>query len=443
MQRREFALGIAALGAAGLAPAQAPAAPPRVNGARLRRRLERLSEFGRPVGGGFADGVSRTGFSEALVAARDWLAGELRGFGLQPRVDAAGNLIALRPGTAGGLAPILFGSHIDSVKGGGNFDGDVGSMGAVEVLETLQENNIATRRPLELVIWAAEESNYGSGLHGSRMAAGQVEPGEWERVQDGVTKAVALRRIGGDRDRIAEARRAPGSFLAYLELHVEQGGKLDRAGIPIGVVEGIVTIDDYDVTVKGFANHAGTTPMAERKDALLAASHVVQAVRAIATGEPGAQVGTVGQLAVSPNAPNVVPGLVTMTVEFRDLSGEKVARLGEALRRRCAEIARDTATEIEVAFTSRHEGAQAHPQIQAAIEATAERLGLRHMRLPSGAGHDAQMMARLGPIGMIFVPSVAGISHSPRELSRFEDCARGADVLLGTLLELDARDRIG
>jgi N-carbamoyl-L-amino-acid hydrolase len=413
-----------------------------VNADRLRRRLEDLSVFGRPTGGTFADGVSRTGFSEADVAGRAYVLGQMRDVGLAPRVDPAGNIRGLRAGTAADLKPILFGSHVDSVRGGGNFDGDVGSMGAIEVVATLEEKGVRTRHPLEVVIWAAEESNYGSGLHGSRMAVGQLEPGEWDRVQDGVRKADALRRIGGDPDRVGEARRAPGSFHAYLELHIEQGGKLDRAGIPIGVVEGIVTIDDYDVTVRGFANHAGTTPMAERRDALVAASRIVLAVREIATAEPGAQVGTVGQLSVSPGAPNVVPGLVRLTVEFRDLSAETVTRLGRALKERAAAVAKETSTEIEVELSSRHEGARANPVLQAAIERAATRRGLRHLRLPSGAGHDAQMMARLGPMGMIFVPSAGGISHSPRESSRWEDCAQGADVLLGTIHELDAVDRI-
>ena len=442
MRRRDFLGSLAASGAARGLAATTSAPPPRVNAARLRRRLEDLSVFGRPAGGTFADGVSRTGFSEADIAARASVLEEMRRLGLSPRVDPAGNIRGLRAGTQANLKPILFGSHIDSVRGGGNFDGDVGSMGALEVLATLGENDVRTRHPLELVIWAAEESNYGSGLHGSRMAVGQVETGEWDRVQDGVRKGEALRRIGGDPDRIAEARREPGSFHAYLELHIEQGGKLDRALVPIGVVEGIVTIDDYDVTVSGFANHAGTTPMPDRRDALVAASRLVLAVREIATAEPGAQVGTVGQLSVSPGAPNVVPGRVQMTVEFRDLSGEKVTRLGGALKERAAAIAKETATGIEIALSSRHEGARANPAVQGAIERAAVRRGLRSLRLPSGAGHDAQMMARLGPMGMIFVPSVAGISHSPRELSRWEDCAQGADVLLGTILELDGMDRI-
>jgi N-carbamoyl-L-amino-acid hydrolase len=311
-------------------------------------------------------------------------------------------------------------------------------MSSLEVMATLIERKVATRHPLEYVVWAAEESNYGSGLHGSRMAAGLIEGDEFDRVQNGISKREAMKKLGGDAARIAEARRAPGSFHAYLELHIEQGGKLDRAGIPIGVVEGIVTIDDFDVHVRGFANHAGTTPMAERRDALVAASQVVLAVQQIANSEAGAQVGTVGQMTVKPNAPNVVPGDVELTVEFRDLDGAKVKRLGEALKQRCAEIAKVTNTEVEVTFTSRHEGARATASIQTAIEKAAASLSLKTMRLPSGAGHDAQAIATLGPMGMIFVPSVSGISHSPRELSRWNEIAQGADVLMATILELDA-----
>lgn len=443
MDRRQFSEGLVllALSASRLGAAQSVPGP-RVNAVRLRKRLEDLSVFGRPAGGTFADGVSRTGFSDADLAARAWLLKEMGAAGLEPKIDTAGNISAVRAGSVPDLKPILFGSHIDSVRGGGNFDGDVGSMSSLEVMATLIENNVRTRHPLEYVVWAAEESNYGSGLHGSRMAAGLIEGDEFDRVQNGVSKRDAMKKIGGDASRIAEARRAPGSFLAYLELHIEQGGKLDQAHIPIGIVEGIVTIDDYDVHVKGFANHAGTTPMAERRDALVAASQIVLAVQQIANSEAGAQVGTVGQLAVRPNAPNVVPGDVMMTVEFRDLDGARVARLGAALKQRCAEIAKTTRTDIEVAFTSRHEGARATPKVQSIIENAAVRLNLQTMRLPSGAGHDAQAMATLGPMGMIFVPSVNGVSHSPRELSGWNEIAQGADVLMATILDLDRLDRL-
>ena len=442
MNRRQFTQGLAALALARPTSTLAQASPLRVNPERLRKRLEDLSVFGRPAGGAFADGVSRIGFSDADVAARAWLHKEMRSIGLEPRVDAAGNISALRPGSVAGLKPILFGSHIDSVRGGGNFDGDVGSMSSLEVMTTLIEKGVTTRHPLEYVVWAAEESNYGSGLHGSRMAAGLIEGDEFDRVQGGVSKREAMKKVGGDASRVAEARRAPGSFHAYLELHIEQGGKLDRAGIPIGVVEGIVSIDDYDVHVRGFANHAGTTPMAERRDALVAASLIVTAVNDIAISEPGAQVGTVGQMSIKPNAPNVVPGDVEMTVEFRDLDSAKVSRLGAALKQRCAEIAKTTHTEVEVIFTSRHEGARATPEVQAAIEKAASALKLKTMRLPSGAGHDAQAIATLGPMGMIFVPSVSGISHSPKELSRWPEIAQGADVLMSAILELDTLERV-
>ena len=410
-----------------------------MNSERLQKRLEALSAFGRPAGGAFADGVTRLGYSDADVAARAWAMNQMRAAGLDPRTDPAGNILARRAGADAALPPILFGSHIDSVPSGGNFDGDVGSMSSIEVAHTLQEARKTTRHPLEVVIWANEEGvAYGNGLDGSRGAAGKLLPDELEEVWNGVPKADAIRKIGGDPERIAEARRQPGSFHCYLELHIEQGGTLDKAGIPIGIVEGIVAIDRYDVEVRGFANHAGTTPMPERKDALLAASELALVVNGIVRSEPGRQVGTVGQLFVEPNAPNVIPGRVRLSVELRDLAAEKIARLAETIRDDARAIAARTRTAIEMKLASHHEAALATPAVQRTIEQAADSLGLRHTRLPSGAGHDAQMMARLGPMGMIFVPSVAGISHSPRELSRWEQIAQGADVLLHTILALDA-----
>jgi N-carbamoyl-L-amino-acid hydrolase len=410
----------------------------RTDAARLRESLEGLSVFGRPQSGTFADGVSRIGYSDADLAGRAYTMDLMRAAGLEPRVDPAGNIRARRKGADDALPPILFGSHIDSVPGGGNFDGDVGSLAAIEAVRTLNQRGTSTRHPLEVVIWANEEGvAYGNGLDGSRAAAGQLQPGELDQVWNGVRKADALRKIGGDPERISEARRAPGSFHCYLELHIEQGGTLDKAAIPIGVVEGIVTIDRYDAVIRGFANHAGTTPMPERRDALIAASELTLAVREIVTRDPGRQVGTVGELHVSPNAPNVIPGTVRHSIELRDLSSEKITRLARAIEARAQEIAARTRTGIEIRPTSHHESALATPAVQQAIEGAASRLGLRFTHLPSGAGHDAQMMARLGPMGMIFVPSMGGISHSPREFTRWEDCTRGADALLHTVLSVD------
>jgi N-carbamoyl-L-amino-acid hydrolase len=247
--------------------------------------------------------------------------------------------------------------------------------------------------------------------------------------------ADAIRKIGGAPEKVVDARLAKGAFDSYIELHIEQGGTLDEAGIPIGVVDGIVAIDRYDVEIRGFANHAGTTPMPQRHDALLAASHLTIAVNEIVRRDPGRQVGTVGQLNVTPNAPNVVPGLVRLTVELRDLSSQKIAKLAEEIRGRAQQIAGQTQTEIAMRPQAHHDEALASPDVQRTIEAAAGKLELQFRHLPSGAGHDAQMMATLGPMGMIFVPSVGGISHSPKELSRWEDCARGADVLLQAVLE--------
>ncbi|MFB3853094.1 MAG: Zn-dependent hydrolase [Vicinamibacterales bacterium] len=413
-------------------------AAPAVDADRLRRRIEDLSVFGRPVGGTFDDGVSRVGYSDADIAGRRYVRDLMEKAGLSVRVDEAGNMVGRRPGSNGSLPAILFGSHIDSVPGGGNFDGALGTLAAIEVVEALGASGTVTRHPLEVVVWANEEGvAFGNGLCGSRAATGHLEEGELEHVWNGMTKAEAIRRIGGDPSRIGDARRRPGSIHCYLELHVEQGGVLDRAGVPIGVVEGIVSIDRYEAVIEGRANHAGTTPMAERHDALVAAAQLTLAVREIVTAEPGRQVGTVGKLDVTPNAPNVIPGVVRHTIELRDLSPGKIAALARRIEGRARAIAMDTGTKIAVTMTSHHEAALADPRIQAAIEQAAADSGLRSMRLPSGAGHDAQMLARIAPMGMIFVPSIGGVSHSPAERTSWEHCAWGAATLLGTVVAMD------
>jgi N-carbamoyl-L-amino-acid hydrolase len=306
-------------------------------------------------------------------------------------------------------------------------------MAAIEVMHTLKDHKVITRHPLRTVIWQNEEG----GLEGSRAALG--DPLDFERQYNGIRLADGIRKIGGDPAKIEDARMAPGSFCCYLELHIEQGGNLDKAGIPIGIVEGIVSIDDYDVEIHGFANHAGTTPMAERRNALLAAAKLIEGVQQIVTQMPGRQVGTVGRLTVYPNAPNVVPGMVKHSIELRDLSAEKIARLGEEIQEQARQIAHETNTEITIRKIGNDPAAMATPEIQSQIEQAAASLGLKSMRLPSGAGHDAQMMAKLGPMGMIFVPSVDGVSHSPKELTHWSDCANGANVLLQTILRMDNR----
>ncbi|OFW20664.1 MAG: hypothetical protein A3G21_22075 [Acidobacteria bacterium RIFCSPLOWO2_12_FULL_66_21] len=414
------------------------AAPPRIDADRLRREIEALSAFGRPDGGTFADGVSRVAYSDADIAGRRYVMDLMREIGLTPRIDPAGNIFASRPGEDAGLRPILFGSHVDSVPQGGNFDGDLGSLSAIEAIRALRVANLITRHPLELVVWAHEEGGtFPNGLNGSRAVAGQLVAGELDQIYKGLRKRDGIRHIGGDPDRIEGARRQRGSFHAYVELHIEQGGTLDKQGIPIGIVEGIVSISRFQATVTGFANHAGTTVMADRQDALLAASELVVAVHEEVTRLPGRQVGTVGRLDVTPNAANVVPGQAILIIELRDLSEARLTAIGDAIRGRAKAIAAATRTTIDIVATGHYGPALATPSVQEAIERAAGGLGLAHVRLPSGAGHDAQMAATLGPMGMIFVPSVGGVSHSPKELTTWEHCARGADVLLQTVLELD------
>lgn len=445
VNRRTFLGGVAsasvgALAGGPFASTRASAAQDlRVDGRVLQQRLEALSVFGRPDQGAFADGVSRVAYSDADQAGRTYFMGLMRAAGVEPRIDPAGNIFGRVSGQDDSRPPIVFGSHIDSVPRGGNFDGDLGSLAALGALESLAAAGIRTRHPLEMVVWAAEEGvAFGRGLAGSRIVAGDIQPGDLAKVWNGFTREEGIRRLGGAPERIMDAVRPKGAHHAYLELHIEQGGKLDASGTPVGVVEGIVSIQRHRVVITGMANHAGTTPMAIRQDAMIAASHLTLAVRDIVTAMPGPQVGTVGHLEVSPNAANVIPGTVVATVELRDLSPAKLVTLAEQIRARAGQIALDTKTTIELSPLGGNPPALASTEMQEAVEHAANRLGLESTRMPSGAGHDAQMMAQLSPMGMIFVPSIGGVSHSPRELTRWEDCANGANVLLGAVLAIDA-----
>jgi len=413
-------------------------AHPTVSSKRLRERLEALSVFGRPEGGTFGDGVSRVAYSDADIQGRSYVMRLFREIRLAARIDQAGNIIGRREGADAAARPIVCGSHIDSVPNGGNFDGALGVMAAIEALQAIAEAGVTTRHPIEVVAWSREEGvAFGHGLFGSRAAVGEPVADELGQLWNGMTMAEAIKRIGGDPVHITQARRAPGSIHCYLELHVEQGGILDKAHIPIGIVEGIVASDRSQVVIRGVANHAGTTPMADRHDALVAAAHLTLAVQSVVTAAPGRQVGTVGKLDVTPNAPGVIPGVVRMTIQLNDLSGDKVHRLSDEVKARASEIASATRTDVEFISIGYHAAAATDPAIQEVIVDVSAAVGLKTTRLPSGAGHDAQMMARLGPMAMIFVPSIGGISHSPQELTTWDDCSRGATVLLETILKLD------
>ncbi|MFQ6046542.1 MAG: Zn-dependent hydrolase [Gemmatimonadales bacterium] len=403
----------------------------RVNGERLNRLMREQAEFGKTAAGG----VSRLAYSKEDLAVRAYVMDQMRQAGLQVTIDAGGNILGRRDGTDESLPPILFGSHVDSVPDGGAYDGNVGSFSALEVAWTISERGIATRHPIEVVVFQNEEG----GLYGSEAMAGSITPEELAGVSlSGKTIAEGIEILGGDPTNLEAARRGKGDIAAYLELHIEQGGLLEAAGIQIGVVEGIVGISQWDVTVEGFANHAGTTPMDQRKDALLAAARFIQAVNRVVTGVPGRQVGTVGQIEVWPGAPNVIPGRVELSLELRDLDRSKIAALYETIHAEGERIAQASGTRF--AFVDRRLGIVPQPTdetVRRVIDRAADELGLSHQRMPSGAGHDAQSLAPIAPIGMIFIPSAGGISHSPREFSRPEDIVNGANVLLNAVLALD------
>lgn len=412
----------------------APSDRLRADPGRMESRIRALSRFGRNADGG----VDRIAYSQADIQGRGYIKGLMEGAGLAVRVDTAGNIIGRREGAEPQLPVILFGSHIDSVPGGGNYDGDVGVLGAIEVIEVLNGAGRKTRHPLEVIVFTDEEG----GLTGSRALIGDLGASALEVVgHTGMTVREGIRAVGGDPDRLEEARRDPEELRAFLELHIEQGAVLDEAGIDIGVVEGIVGIEWYELTITGMANHAGTTPMKGRRDALLAASHMVIGVNRIALERPGRHVATVGRLSVEPGAPNVIPGRVVMSLEVRDLDSEVIRQLYNEAVALSGEVASQTGTEV----SWKHLDVSADPAptdkaMRDIIEAAARELGLSTRRMPSGAGHDAQDLARITPTGMIFVPSRGGISHSPEEYTSPEDMAHGATVLLQAILKIDAND---
>ena len=398
---------------------------------RMEQRIKELSQYGANADGG----VDRIAFSEADLAGRAYIMGLMREVGLSVRLDTAGNIIGRREGSEPNLPPILFGSHIDSVPGGGNYDGDVGVIGAIEVIELLEENNVRTRHPLEVVSFTDEEG----GLTGSRAMIGKVDYKTLAVMShSGMTIGEGIRAVGGDPNRLDLAERKPDDIKAFIELHIEQGAILDEEDIDIGVVEGIVGIRWWDVTIEGFANHAGTTPMNRRWDAMLSAAEYILAVNQVATSMLGAQVATVGRIHAEPGAPNVIPGEVVLSLEIRDLSAQKMQRVFDEISAAGERIAAARFTpiryeEIDVDV----QPAPTDERLRRIIAASADDLGLSFKFMPSGAGHDAQDMAQIAPTGMIFVPSTKGISHSPKEFTSAQDMANGASVLLKTVLEVD------
>jgi len=403
---------------------------------RLEARLEAVNRFGADESG---SGINRLSFSEADMQAREWLAAEMRQLGLDARLDPVGNVIG-RWNTGSGPA-VMLGSHLDSVPRGGNLDGVLGVVAALECVETAMEHAIEPVSPIEIVATSEEEGRFG-GMLGAQAMAGLVDA-DWlanARDDSGQSMTEAMRAAGLDPAAWPQARRDPSELKAFLELHIEQGPVLDRAGRPVGIVEGISGVFNWGVGFLGEANHAGTTPMDLRRDAFRGLVDFSAAIPGIieAVGTPATRL-TVGKVDLYPNFPHTVPGRVDFVIIGRDMELEVMSALAEACRERLQAAALKHDLELSVEQASWLEPTPCHATIIDAFRNQARELGIDAPLMPSGAGHDTQMMAHLTHAGMIFVPSRQGVSHAPEEFTDSADIEIGCNLLLHTMLDLAGR----
>jgi N-carbamoyl-L-amino-acid hydrolase len=403
-----------------------------VNIDRLRRDLEDVARFGaQPTGG-----ITRTSFSGADRQVRAWLAQQAVDAGLTMRTDGIGNIF-LRVAGGGAGPPVWMGSHLDTVPDGGGFDGALGSLAALEAARRLAEERVPLRRPVEVAIFADEEGNYHHLCGSTALVRGySADELATIRGRDGDLLVDALAAMGWDPQAATRVTIAPGSVHAFVELHIEQGAVLESEAVQIGVVTGIVGLGGGELVFTGRQDHAGTTPMPMRQDALRGAADLITRLPAVTASVSDAAVATCGVIETQPGATNVVPGLCRLQLDFRDPDRDRLLALEQAIVTAAEQAAGRHGVEVTYRRQSITDPVALDQRIQAVIESAARRLGLSTLRLPSGAGHDAQNLAKVAPTAMVFVPSVAGRSHAPAELTTWDDVGNGANVLLATVSEL-------
>ena len=412
------------------------AVPLNVNAPRLIADLTALGQIGRVDTGG----ISRSSFSDADSEARAWYRARCAEAGLSVREDGIGNLVVSSPGVAAGTAArpaVWSGSHLDTVPNGGQFDGALGALAALECLRRIHEEGLELQRPVCAVVYTDEEGNFAHLLGSSALARGYSRA-ELEAMtgRDGDRFVETFAPAGGDLDAATQTRIDPATLHATVELHIEQGPALEALGHQIGVVSGIVGLGGGAVTFRGRADHAGTTPMNQRRDALVAAGAFVAALPELALRISEHSVITCGMASVRPGSANVIPESAQVSVDFRDPRAENVAALGKAIRDTARNIAAHYGLTVSVDLEDSIPPAPLDSGVQDIIAASAAARGMSSMSMPSGAGHDSQNLAPLVPTGMIFVPSIDGRSHCPEENTSWADVENGANVLLDTLIRL-------
>jgi len=416
-----------------------PHSNPHISSRRLWESLEQYARFGATREGG----VSRPVFSEADHQARQRLVEDCRSFGLDVRIDAAANVIATRAGRAARLPAIMIGSHLDSVPDGGRYDGALGVLSALEVMRTLVEHDAPARHPVSLISLTGEEAtSFGTSTFGSRALAGRLLDVAANILPDGRTVREALRAIGGDWDRLPSARAELGSMACFLEVHIEQGTRLEAANQALAVVSSVCGIYRQRITFHGEAGHAGTTAMGARHDALRAAARAVLAIgelpARVAADDPSATA-TVGVLEVSPNSPNVIPGVATLVTDLRSADPALLAALARGGAEGARQAAATEGVRAEVAVVLDQAPVTFDPGLRGVMREIVTGLGGDGRELASGAGHDAVHMQALAPSGMLFVRCAGGLSHRPDESVTREDATLAAEALLRTALAVDGR----
>jgi allantoate deiminase len=399
-----------------------------VNGERLADRLDQLSRIGlTDDGGSYRLGLSAEE-KQAKMLVRDWMISA----GLEVSEDGAGNIFGKLYGQKRNGSTIMSGSHVDSVPNGGHFDGPLGVLAALEVVEAWKETNYKPTKTFEVAIFTDEEgARFNGGFTGSGAVTGQLDySSQFKRIDvEGKTFENVLYEYGSSVDKFKEAKRDLTEVELFVEVHIEQGKRLEKANLPVGIVSGIAGPCWLEVNFSGEAGHAGNTPMDDRKDALVSASEFVYRIESLPSRVSSTAVATVGKLQVKPNGVNVIPGQVTLYVDIRDIHEETRDELVVMITNLAREIAKSREIEVNIEEMLRIQPVPINKELHEKLERTYEKNEIKPLYIPSGAGHDAMILGSRVPAAMIFVRSKDGISHNPKEWSSLNDCVKGVHVL--------------